>query len=85
MAGKAITFAFLAIAPIVSGPSWAGDTILKKAPEQGGLLPGQRVLVDDGSCPRGQIREIIGGSNRIYSWSGERTGTKRTQKCIKAL
>ena len=36
--------------------------VVKSVPPDGALKPGQRVLVDDGSCPAGQIRQIIGGS-----------------------
>jgi hypothetical protein len=36
---------------------------LKAEPPRGQLKHGQRVLVDDGSCPAGQIKEVIGGSN----------------------
>jgi hypothetical protein len=33
-----------------------------KEPPAGILGTGSRVLVDDGSCPRGQIKEVIGGN-----------------------
>lgn len=36
--------------------------VVKNVPPEGALKPGQRVLVDDGTCPSGQIREIVGGS-----------------------
>ena len=36
--------------------------VLKSMPPEGSLKPGQRVLVDDGTCPAGQIRAIVGGS-----------------------
>ena len=36
--------------------------ILKNEPGDGALPRGKRVLVDDGSCPAGQIKEVIGGS-----------------------
>jgi hypothetical protein len=75
-----------AIVTALAVPSWAGDVtpILKKAPQEGDLLPGQRVLVDDGSCPRGQIKEIIGGGNRSHLSTRDRVGSKRRVKCIKA-
>ena len=38
------------------------QSVVKSVPPDGALKPGQRVLVDDGSCPTGQIRQIIGGS-----------------------
>jgi hypothetical protein len=39
------------------------------------LRLGQRILVDDGSCPAGQIKEISGA--RMTA-----TGVVRAQKCI---
>jgi hypothetical protein len=36
--------------------------VLKKEPAKGELRYGRVVLVDDGSCPPGQIRELTGGS-----------------------
>jgi hypothetical protein len=44
----------------------------------GDLRLGQRVKVDDGTCPAGQIKEISG--TRMTS-----TGIVRTQKCIPRL
>ena len=42
------------------------------------LRLGQRVLVDDGSCPAGQIKEVAGA--KITP-----TGVTRTSKCIPRL
>ena len=39
---------------------------------------GQRVLVDDGSCPQGQIKEVAGAQMTT-------TGVLRTRKCIPRL
>jgi hypothetical protein len=36
--------------------------ILKNEPGDGTLPRGKRVLVDDGSCPTGQIKQVTGGS-----------------------
>jgi hypothetical protein len=40
----------------------ASPQILKQEPPQPALKEGQRVLVDDGSCPAGQVQEVRGGS-----------------------
>jgi hypothetical protein len=53
--------------------------ILKGEPPMGQLREGQTVLVDDGSCPVGQIKQVIGGNHVRVG------GTKhivRTYKCI---
>jgi hypothetical protein len=42
------------------------------------LRLGQRVLVDDGSCPAGQIKEVMGSQMTA-------TGVLRTSKCIPRL
>ena len=42
------------------------------------LRLGQRVLVDDGSCPAGQIKEVSGSQMTT-------TGVLRTRKCIPRL
>ena len=42
------------------------------------LRLGQRVLVDDGSCPTGQIKEIQGSQMTT-------SGVLRTRKCIQRL
>ena len=42
------------------------------------LRLGQRVLVDDGSCPTGQIKEVMGSQMTD-------TGVLRTRKCIQRL
>ena len=42
------------------------------------LRLGQRVLVDDGSCPQGQIKEVSGSQMTA-------SGVMRTRKCIPRL
>lgn len=42
------------------------------------LRVGQRVLVDDGSCPAGQIKQVIGA--RL-----SQSGVVRTQSCVPRL
>jgi hypothetical protein len=42
------------------------------------LRLGQRILVDDGSCPAGQIKEVAGAQMTS-------TGIVRARKCIQRL
>lgn len=35
---------------------------LSQEPPEGELRAGQKVLVDDGTCPAGQIKEVTGGN-----------------------
>ena len=42
------------------------------------LRLGQRVMVDDGSCPTGQIKEVLGSQMTT-------SGVMRTRKCIQRM
>ena len=59
--------------PTVSANS-GGYPFLKREPASGALGFQERVLVDDGSCPVGQVKEVIGGSRK------ENVGRKR--RCV---
>ena len=50
-------------------------TILTREPDPGELRLGQRVYVDDGTCPAGQIKEVA-GANLTAS------GVVRTRSCV---
>ena len=56
-----------------------GAQILKREPNMGAMKEGQRVLVDDGSCPAGQIKEVIGGN---HSKVGGYKQLERQRRCI---
>ena len=69
---------------LASGFLLAADPpMLTEAPGRGALREGQRVLVDDRTCPAGQVREIIGGSNAQARGGGGATPpTPRQSRCI---
>ncbi len=48
------------------------QSVLKAEPPKGGLKTGQKVLVDDGSCPAGQVKQVTGGSSN----------TPRLKECV---
>ena len=50
-------------------------TILTREPAPGELRLGQRVYVDDGSCPAGQLKEVA-GANLTAS------GVVRSRQCV---
>jgi hypothetical protein len=52
----------------------AQSQVLKSEPTEGNLPTGKRVLVDDGTCPAGQIKEITGGSKTEH--------IARSSRCI---
>lgn len=53
--------------------------VLKKEPPMGALREGQIVLVDDGSCPAGQIKQVTGGNHVKVG------GTKRIERSHKCI
>jgi Caspase domain len=68
---------------IVAAVSLAGqagaEVVLKQEPPMGQLREGQIVLVDDGSCPPGQIKEVTGGNHVA---AGGFKHILRTHRCI---
>ena len=58
----------------------ASAATLKREPAMGALREGQRVLVDDGTCPKGQIKEVIGGNHTSV---GGNKQIVRTRSCIR--
>ena len=52
---------------------------LKQEPPMGQLREGQVVLVDDGTCPAGQIKQVIDGNHVAV---GGFKHIVRTRKCI---
>ena len=71
---KLTAFSFLML--LISIPV-ASAQILKKEPAMGALREGQTVLVDDGSCPKGQIRRVTGG-NHVKVGGSKRNERSRT-------
>ena len=59
--------------------SSAFATTVKQEPPMGAMREGQILLVDDGSCPAGQIKRVVGGNHTKVG------GTKqivRTSSCV---
>jgi hypothetical protein len=54
-------------------PAFTRD-ILKREPAIGQLPTGASVLVDDGTCPAGQIKQVVGGNVA--------TGQPRLRSCV---
>jgi hypothetical protein len=72
------TFITAAILAITIGNGLAA-AVLKTEPPMGALKEGQRVLVDDGSCPPGQLREVIGGN---HTKAGGKSNVIRQYRCV---
>ncbi len=71
-AGLAACFALCALAPSVMAEQVARERDIVH------LRLGQRILVDDGSCPTGQIKEVAGSQMTA-------TGVLAVRKCIPRL
>jgi hypothetical protein len=67
--------AALACLLAASGPCNA-QPVVKQEPFDGKMLPGAVVLVDDGSCGKGRIKEVTGGE------VGAMDPRPRTRRCI---
>jgi len=62
----------------LSTAAWAQQTIVSREQDVVDLRLGQRVMVDDGSCPAGQIKEVQGAQMTA-------SGVVRTRKCVPRL
>ena len=58
----------------------AQTPVLKREPAMGTLTQGEIVLVDDGKCPKGQIRRVVGG-NHVDVGGTKRI--RRTSTCVR--
>lgn len=72
-----IAFALIG-ALALSTEAWAQQTIVSREQDIADLRLGQRVLVDDGSCPAGQVKEIKGAQMTA-------SGVTRTRQCVPRL
>ena len=74
---RAIGFIIASVVMITTGGALAQT--LTREPAMGALQENQRVLVDDGSCGAGKIKEVIGG-NHVEVGGNKRV--KRVRRCI---
>lgn len=62
----------------LSTAAWAQQSIVSREQDIADLRLGQKVMVDDGSCPAGQIKEVQGAQMTA-------SGVSRTRKCVPRL
>jgi len=76
IASRAARAAFIAVACAAASvvAAQADPPVLKTVPKDGDVPYRAVVLVDDGTCPRGQIKEITGGSRE--------KGVPRKVRCV---
>ena len=66
------------IAVLVSVTGTSAQTVKQDSP-MGQLKPRQTILVDDGSCPKGQIRRVVGGDHVKV---GGHSNVLRERSCV---
>ena len=52
---------------------------VKREPAMGAMKENEVVLVDDGSCPKGQIKRVVGGNHVKVGGSKK---VERTRSCV---
>ena len=68
----------LAALAMLASTGTASAQIVSREQDIADVRLGQRILVDDGSCPAGQIKEVSGSQMTT-------SGVLRTRKCIPRL
>ena len=65
-----------ALALLLAATSGNAQPVVKQEPFDGKMVPGAVVLVDDGSCGKGKVKEVTGGE------IGAMDPRPRTRRCI---
>jgi hypothetical protein len=73
------------VAALTAAPTGAAfaQKVLKQVPPPGTLKAGQVVLVDDGSCGAGMIKQITGGNNFSGGAPSAGGGPARQTTCVR--
>lgn len=58
----------------------AADAAMPLSQEPADLRAGQKVRVDDGTCPAGQVKEVMGSAVRLPNGS---VAVKRIRSCVR--
>ncbi len=72
-----------ALAGTLASAQAAETKMLTQEPGPGKIGSGETVLVDDGTCPPGQIKQVVGGSNRSVRTGVGQPGRSREVKCVR--
>jgi hypothetical protein len=78
---KKVCLGIVIFSMAVGTSGYCNAQVLKHEPGAGQLQAGAVVLLDDGTCGKGKIKQVTGGSNMN---GGQMTagGAPRTRKCI---
>jgi hypothetical protein len=80
MTSRAVLLAVFVLALPAAAPP--RPRVLAEEPLNGTLRPGETVLVDDGSCPAGQIKHITGRVKKTRGADTMRSGVIREVACV---
>ena len=69
----------LAVVTLAAFGNSALAKTIKHEPPIGQMKEGERLLVDDGACPKGQIKEVVGGN---HVKAGGSKQIERVRRCI---
>jgi hypothetical protein len=69
-------FVALSVLGLLLAASSSDAQVVKQEPFEGKMVPGAVILVDDGSCGKGKIKQVTGGE------IGAMDPRPRTRKCI---
>lgn len=73
-----LAIALLSLAPVCA----SAQQVLKHEPPGGAMRGGEVVLVDDGKCPKGQIKKVTAGFVVGRFGQGNSGGKDRTRECV---
>jgi hypothetical protein len=73
---KQQTVGLAALALLLAANSSDAQVVVKQEPFEGQMVPGAVILVDDGTCGKGKIKQVTGGE------IGAMDPRPRTRKCI---
>jgi hypothetical protein len=72
----------VALLAVAMSPAAFGQNVVKQEPGPGLLGCGATVLVDDGTCGKGKIKQVTGGCNMNAAASSSGAGAGRQRKCV---
>lgn len=70
-----LTLAFLWMGVLMPAVCFSENVFLKEMPKDGDIRFGKIVYVDDGECPKDEVKEVTGGS--------QAKGIPRKVRCVK--
>lgn len=64
---------------LVASTETRAQQMLKREPAMGAMKEGDTVFVDDGKCPKGQVRKVVGGNHIEVGGSKK---VRRSSSCV---